>query len=287
MKLLYAIAFAFLFTGCDIFDKDEEIPSFLYIEKADLITNDETQGANTHAIIDATVFANSIFVGTFELPATVPILESGNTRIAIGAGIKNNGISTDRIIYPFYEINRRDIALTPDAVTPISADSTVTFNYFSDGITFYIEDFENNLESVLEGLPANNVQFNFIDSPPEDVSRGQSLKIELNSEANVFYAATTWNMTNLPTGINMYLEIDYKGNHPVDIGIITRDNPNEKVFAAGLNPTDEWTKIYIELTDEISEQITNNVFDVFLESRLDEGESNRTIYIDNIKFLHP
>lgn len=286
MKLLYAIAFAFLFAGCDIFDKDEEIPSFLYIEKADLVTNSNTQGANTHAIVDATVFANSIFVGTFELPATVPILERGNTRISIGAGIKNNGISTNRVIYPFYEINRRDITLVPDAVTPISADSTVTFNYFSEGITYYIEGFEE-LGNTLEGFPENNVEFNVIDSPPEDVSRGQSLMINLTPEANVFYAATTWNMTNLPKGFNMYMEIDYKGNHPVDIGIITRDNPNSKIFAGGLSPSDEWTKVYLELTNEVSEQFTNDVFDIFLESRIQEGQSNRTIYIDNIKFLHP
>ncbi|MCA1764177.1 MAG: hypothetical protein ABR574_09605 [Cryomorphaceae bacterium] len=286
MRILYTIALLLLVAGCDIFDEEEDIPSFLYIEKADLITNESEEGANTHAIIDATVFANSIFVGTYELPATIPILESGNTRLAIGAGIKNNGISTDRVIYPFYEINRRDITLTPDAVTPISTDSTITFNYFSEGITYFIEDFEN-VGNTLEGFPANNVQFNVIDAPPEDVSRGQSLKIDLNSEANVFYAATTWNLTNLPTGINMYMEIDFKGNHPVDIGIITRDNPSAKIFAGGINPSDEWTKVYLELTDEISEQFSNNVFDIFLESRIEEGQEDRTIYIDNIKFLHP
>ncbi|HKL03159.1 MAG TPA: hypothetical protein VJ911_05765 [Cryomorphaceae bacterium] len=286
MKILYAIAFVFLFAGCDIFDKDEEIPSFLYIEKADVTTNSATQGANTHEIVDATVFANSIFVGTFELPATVPILESGDTRISIGAGIKNNGISTNRVIYPFYEINRRNLTLVPDAVTPISADSTVTFTYFDTGINYFIEGFED-LGNTLEAFPENNVSFNVIDSPPEDVSRGQSLKIDLTSENNVFYAATTWSLTNLPTGINMYMEIDYKGNHPVDIGIITRDSPNNKIFAGGINPTDEWTKVYLELTDEISEQITNNVYDIFLESRIEPGQQNRTIYIDNIKFLHP
>src|SRR5690606_7105479 len=115
----------------------------------DLQTN-ALEGANTSNIVDATVYANNNFVGTFELPATVPIMQSGDVEIAIGAGIRNNGLSSDRRIYPFYELDRRTVTLIPGALTPISADTSVTFKYYSEGLNFVIEDFELTGYTLLE-----------------------------------------------------------------------------------------------------------------------------------------
>ena len=90
-----------------MFDKEEDIPGFVVITAADLQTNFE-QGANTSNIVDATVFANSVFVGTFELPATIPIMQTGPVELQIAAGIKNNGLVNDRLIYPFYDFFTMD-----------------------------------------------------------------------------------------------------------------------------------------------------------------------------------
>ncbi len=276
---------AILIAGCDIFDKDETIPGYVYIESADLSTNELTEGANTSNIVDATVFANDEFMGTFELPATVPILINGPVNIKVGAGIRNNGLSSDRRIYPFYDFYTEDIELFPHVVTPLG-DSTITFQYFDSGLYFTIEDFEETIGSQLLPLDNNTADFLVTIDEEEVLSGDGSLKIELTPENSVFEARTVWDFYNLPTGANMYLELDFKGNHYLEVGILAQ-NPQRKIFALGLNPTDEWTKVYIELTDEISSQFNADPIEIYFQSVLSTNNTAKTLYLDNLKFIHP
>lgn len=275
---------AILLVGCDIFDKEEAIPGFVYIESADLFTSDIAEGANTSNIVDATVFADDDFVGTFELPATVPILINGNTTIKVAAGIKNNGLTSDRRIYPFYDFYEEEIELIPNVVTPLN-DSTITFEYFSSGLNYEVESFES-LGSSLLALTNNTAIFELTNNS-DDVRSGKgSLEIELTPTNSVFEASTSWELNNLPNGNNMYLEIDFKGDHYLEIGILAQ-NPTRKIFALGLNPTDKWTKVYVELTDEISSQFNSDPLEIYFESRLPTNSTAKTLYMDNLKFIHP
>ena len=43
-----------------------------------------------------------LFLGAFEIPSQIPILYQGEHEFIINPGIKENGISGSRIIYPFY-----------------------------------------------------------------------------------------------------------------------------------------------------------------------------------------
>ena len=276
MKKIYLIACIGVLTSCDIFDKEEEIPSFIVINSADLQTNN-TQGANTSNIGDATVFANNNFVGTFELPATVPIMESGDVEIAIGAGIRNNGLTSDRRIYPFYDFHRQDVTLVPGAIIPISEHTTITFNYFDEGLNFIIEDFESIGYTIHE---SSNSSAYLDDSD-------NYLKVTLTPDSNLFEASSGWGLIDLPKGNSMYLEIDFKGNVPLKIGVFTVDPFPKKIFALGLLPPEEFTKVYVDLTDEISREINTNHFEIYLEAELPVGSTGAELYIDNLKFIHP
>ena len=275
MKRIYLIICIALLTSCNIFDKEEDIPSFILISSADLQTTAE-QGANTSNIVDVTVFADNTFVGTFELPATVPIMHSGNVEIAIGAGIKNNGLISDRRIYPFYELNRRNITLIPDARTPISADTSVTFQYYSQGLNFVIEDFES-LGSTINPSSRNSAL----------ITKTDNLQVIMTPDSNHFEVSTEWYLNNLPKGSPIYLEIDFKGTNPLEIGILTVDPFPKKVFALGLVPQQTFTKIYVDLTDEIAREVTTNQFEIYLESKLPAGSTGAELYIDNLKFIYP
>jgi len=283
-KFYFATALLLLLTACDVFDKEETIPGYLVINEIVLETDEATEGANTQAILDATVFANDQFVGTYELPATIPILENGNTTLNISGGIKNNGLIDNRIIYPFYNFVLKDLELLPDVKTPASPDTIITVSYFPN-LNFEIEDFED-VGLQFEAEPEDNAEINIISEPPEDVSRGQSLEVTLTPSNNVFYRRSTFDMSNLPKGNAMYLEIDYKGSVPLEVGIFTEDAPLVKAFAGGINPTEEWTKVYFELTNEVARQTQNDLFEIYLESR-SSSLTTEKIYIDNIKFVYP
>lgn len=271
--------------SCDIFDKEEDIPGFIYIDAASLSTQ-SFQGSNSSNIVDVAAFANNTFLGTFELPATIPTLETGEVNFSFDAGIKNNGMIGDRRIYPFYKSTNKKINIIPDAVVPVSPDSTITFNYFEERIKYYIEDFESTGYELVEST-VNTAVLSQISSPQEDVKDGFTLKVEMTSQNNRFDVRTDWKLTHLPKGSPIYLEIDFKGTAPLHIGILTIQPDVKDVFAIGLVPQQKFTKVYVDLTEKIAREIAAQEFEIYFTSSLPEGESEAELFIDNIKFIYP
>lgn len=292
MRKLYFLLILGL-SACDIFDEEEQIPSFVTISRADLtVAADGSEGEDTQAIVDAHVFANDVFVGTVELPGTVAILEEGPTRITVGAGIRNNGLTANRIIYPFYQFVSTEIDLMPGVVSPISEDSVATFQYFPQEnpaqIDMFIEGFEG-VGNVWETEPGSQGIVNTVE-PEEVISGFGSGKVTLddeNSVMNVYSSTNSWDLSAVRPGSSVYLEIDYKANNPVEIGIRTLDPDNSRrIFALGLNPTDTPTKVYVDLTNEVGMGQTNN-FQIYLEAEKVVAEPLVEIFLDNIKVIYP
>jgi len=284
MKKLYFLLAVVLFS-CDIFDEEEQIPSFVYIDSAFLkVASDGSQGGNSSEIIDAHVFANDMFVGTIELPGSVPVLSEGPTKITIGGGIRNNGIFSDRIIYPFFAFQEVDLDLTPGLVAPVAEDSILEIEYFSS-TQFLLEGFEGigNVwaPSVDNGTPIINTS--------EDSNDGNSSgKIVLTDDFpffQVFSQELEWDLSQINLRSDVYLELDYKGNNPIEIGIRTASPQVGQIFALGLNPVENWTKIYVELTPAIRFGQTED-FQIYLETEKMTTEDEAVIYMDNMKLLY-
>ncbi len=276
----FLLVFA-LISGCDIFDKEEMVPGFIHITRADVETL-FTEGAPSHGITDVHVFADEEFVGSFELPSTIAMLKNGPTRINISAGIRNNGIVNQRIIYPFYAPLIIDRDVIPGIVEPVRSDSTAVFRYFQNALSINFEDFEGTGTNI---VPINN-------SPVEMLSQGDvvktglfSGKISLTEEAARFEAATQWELGGIPRGRVSYIEVDFLGNNPLELGV--RLPNGQKFFVIGLNPRDSWTKVYIEMTPILGQFIGPQAFEIYLESQLRPGQSSAELYIDNLKFLYP
>ena len=91
----------FLYSSCQKTFK-AETPSYLNIEKIDLLISNASQGTVSNKISDAWVFADDNFLGVYEMPATFPVLINGVHSLKIIPGIKDNGIAASRVQYPFY-----------------------------------------------------------------------------------------------------------------------------------------------------------------------------------------
>ena len=74
----------------------QEIPSYIKINEYSLYTT-ARQGSNSENISDIWLYADDQLIGTFELPATIPILLEGETTLKIFSGKKDKGISEIRI----------------------------------------------------------------------------------------------------------------------------------------------------------------------------------------------
>jgi hypothetical protein len=275
-----------------VFDKDEPIPAFISVEAADLMVEpDGSQGAGTSAIVDAHIFANDIFVGTIELPGRVPILEEGDTRITLAAGIKNNGISSDRIIYPFYQSLVKTIDLQPGVVQPFDEDSVAVFQYFEDdgfgGLKFLFEGFEG-IGNIWEPAELNGTAIVNITDTSEALSGSGCGKITLDDDFpdfEVYSQTSEWDFSDVNPGQPVYMEVDYRGNNPLEIGIRLNNETQSKIFALGLNPRENWTKVYVELTNEIGLGQSTD-FQIYLETKKTTNEPQAIIYLDNLKVVY-
>ena len=101
-KILFGSFLLGCFSGCSVFDPAEEIPSYLHID-AMTLTATGNQGSSTSDITDAWVFMDGQLLGGFELPCTIPILAEGAHNFIIRGGVKMNGLSSTRAIYPAWK----------------------------------------------------------------------------------------------------------------------------------------------------------------------------------------
>ena len=67
-------------------------------------------------------------------------------------------------------------------------------------------------------------------------------------------------------------------------GIINGQRENT-IYVVGVNPREEWNKIYIDLTDSAI-QLDADFYQITLRALLPSGESAADIFIDNVKLLH-
>ena len=98
---LALVLYCFLVSSCDIVNPEEALPAYLKIERFEFSTT-PAQGTASEQITDVWVFVNDLSLGIYELPATIPSLDVGNQNITIFPVIRENGVRSTPIIYPFY-----------------------------------------------------------------------------------------------------------------------------------------------------------------------------------------
>lgn len=283
-KVFLLTSLVLMLSACSLFEQDDSVPAFIHVSYADLNTNLNTEGDASHGITDIHVFAEQDFVGSFELPSNVAILKDGVTTLNISAGVRNNGISSQRIIYPFYAPTVIEKELIPGTVLEVTPDSTVVFEYFPDGLNIFFEGFEEPSNSLVT-TDANTAS---IQVQSDEVRSGLgSTRIVLNPDQDYFEVNTGWEVGNIPQGRIVYFEIDFKGNNPLEIGLVRVGNNPQKRFVLGLNPQEEWTKVYVELTADLAQFIATQQFRIYLDSKLQPGSTQAELYIDNLRLVYP
>ncbi|MCB0401515.1 MAG: hypothetical protein KDD41_05485 [Flavobacteriales bacterium] len=269
-----------LFFSCSKEKFEATVPAYISIDKIDFTTNYATEGSASSNIPDAWVYLDDDLVGVYELPATFPVLKTGNRELKIYGGIKDNGIAASRARYLLYDPYVLQLDLQPEGVYKI--EPTITYN--PDVKFTWLEDFENASLSFLYHSFSDTVVF----KQTSDVKEG-SVSGGIYLESNMdFFEATSVAYTNLPqNGSVVYFEMDFKTNEPIWVGIYDDEDQYKKVK---LNVKDDWTKIYINLTDLVNARTTSNEIKVFFgmasTTQAPFVSSNPTVYIDNLKLVH-
>lgn len=277
------------FNQCDVINPEEDIPAYVHIDSMTVnVPENRELGPGSHKIVDAWVRAGNEFVGVYELPATIPILKKGETPIFVRPGILNNGISNTRAQYPFYIPVDTTLKLTPK-----QTDSLGTLeSRYADQIQLKLqENFEDTNNLRFEN--SSNASFNYdVTFNSKEVFEGDaSLKAEFDDiEEEQLFEIRTKNATSLNPTASNYLEVNFKTNIEVTMGVIGIPPGNQGVSRKRrklvLNETKgEWTKIYINLKDNIQDFGPDYEFRIFFRA-LKNPSGPATFYLDNVKLIH-
>ena len=275
--------------GCDAINPEEEIPSYIHIDSIALADegNNPTNTFN-HDIEDAWVIADGQFIGVYQLPATIPILQSGRKQLSIRAGIRNNGISNTRTAYPFYDTISLERNLKRKEVDTLGI---LTTNYIpGDKATFeWTERFEDTGDIALRNNTNASVPFQVTGDEDEVLSGDFSLKADFENEAGFFEVRIPERKAvRLGQGNrNIFLEVSFKTNTRFQVGIIATA-PNGNVTRRPklvLNETQgRWNKVYINLRRNVQRFPDDHRFQVFFGKRKDQP-GPATLYLDNLKLI--
>lgn len=282
----YYLSFLFLigvFCSCNIINPTEKIPAYISIDTFLLNTDVGLQGSNAAKITDAWIYVNDNPIGVFELPCKVPALVEGNSKISVGPGIKINGISATRAVYPFYKNYFTEVDLIPEGEIKISPVTT----YFDSVSIAFKTDFDNAAGISLEATSRSDTSIEVTINPSEVFEGNGSLKAVLNQDS-AFLEFRQVDAIQLPKqGAFVFLEMNYKCNNLLNV-VLYSNYISAAPFIDNvltLNPTDDWNKIYIDLTKYVSTQINASSYRVYFTATKLGGSEPTEIFIDNLKIV--
>lgn len=280
MKTIYFLLLIGLgvLVSCSRFDESDSLPAFLMLNDPAVSTTPE-QGVGTENITDVWVALDGQTLGVFPLPASVPAIFTGETsRLEFFAGIRNNGIRDNAIIYPFYERIEMEQALQAGE----SVEIPLEFKY-KDDISFRINaDFDLNNPFTFDEDGDGDLGFDLVQDAGNTVG-----KIEINEQEQIVEIATDAFYQLPTTGGAIFLEMDYKGNMDLLVGTTgISQNTIYKNFIIILKPQEEWNKIYIDLSTEIATSQLEFYRIILATQLIDNSVGTGELYIDNVKLIH-
>jgi hypothetical protein len=273
-----------LLVFCIACNKPEQIPAYIYVKPFSLTTDGTKEGANTSKIIDAWVYSEDVLLGAFTLPAEIPVLNEGDTKITIFPGIRNNGNNaspTEYFNYLPFSIQKKLVPTKTDTIFPSTTyDKNLTFKW--------IEDFEGSINTL--NTNADKDDSTSIAVTGIDVKYGKRCALfKVDKKHPLISATTQFPFENLPQNSRVYVEMDYKCNVPIFVEIYGFANGTtpKLLEAASFKEKSEWNKVYLNFSKNIKSTYTSYsfVFSALLpdESTIEQGEAR----IDNIKLVFP
>ena len=274
------------FSGCTVFDPAEEIPSYLHIDQITLNAA-SGQGTSRADISDAWVFMDGQLLGGFELPCNIPILAEGTHSFIIRGGVKMNGLSSTRAIYPSWKGWEGSLNLVRGQKTAVNP----TVNYFpgTDFTNTWMLDFDGPGTSLVPEAVSANIVVDSLFNLYENNCGYVHLN---NSDSSLFVAASASPGYLMPATVDTWLEFDYWSDCPITVGVENSAIPSYKVPWLEVVPKYAWTKIYVRLTDALTRarddqfgDPATNPYNIYFAFQNPPSQSESHLYIDNIKLL--
>lgn len=277
-----------LLAFCTACNKPEQVPAYIYIKPFSLTTDAAKEGANTSKIIDAWVYSGDVLLGAFTLPAEIPVLNEGDTKITVFPGIRNNGNNaspTEYFNYLPFSIQKKLVPAKTDTISP-------TTSYDKNLVFKWIEDFENTVNTLNTNVDKDDSTG--IAVTGIDVKYGSRCALlKVDKKHPLMSVTTQFPFENVPQNSRVYIEMDYKCSVPIFVEIYGFANgiTPKLLEAVSFKEKSEWNKVYLNFSKNIKSAYTsyNFVFSALLPTDIngqyinEKGEAR----IDNLKLVFP
>ncbi len=290
---LLLVPYFIVSTACSSDNLKADIPAYVSIPAFELETDYTAEGTAHSKFTTAWIFYNNEPVGAFELPCVVPVITNeAPGELLVYPGISMNGIDATRAIYSFCEPVREQVNLaTLDTFYFNAGSDSIPKTRYADNTTVVIvEDFDQsgiNLEPTSSSDTSVVVisdDAHTFEYPGEDNGRSglltvaqQISRVEVRSSDSYI----------LPRGRDVFLELTYKSNNSLLIGVLADEGvlvPRSSLLLRSSNNT--WNKIYVNLINEISASNQGTPMNLLFGALLDEGVDTAKIYVDNLKLVY-
>ncbi len=287
MIRFYSILFL-LFILLSACRKGDKVPAYLEIDHV-TVAAAAVPGSTTSRITDVWVYADDVLLGTWELPARIPVLKEGNTKITVAPGIKRNGMYDDRLRYPFYTWWNGELQLQKEGNTAIQPE----VGYIAQADQ-WVEAFE---DAGVQLLVSENSDTTFTRFTATDHPELASTLID-GSPAGGFVLDEQRRYMRLYTdedltvaGGPIFLELDYSTNVILTVGMMFNSGGAPQSFPyVYLVPTitgdvlqPSWNKVYIDLSPIFNQPISER--DIYFEAEWSPSAGVARVYLDNIKLV--
>ncbi len=274
--------------GCDKFEGDQTVPSYLKIDSILFISDNELEGTSNQKISDAWVYIDDDLIGGFEMPALIPVLKEGPQKVEIRPGIILNGISDTRAPYPCIQpVIIESVELFPDSIVTLS----LTSNYYENSEFVWMEDFEDASLAIKASQNSDTAIYRTNGNQAYHDVYSEFSGICYVDTANSFAQLVSTDGNNqgfaFDRGDFIFLEINYRNNIPIVVGVYIKlmDNTVQQRSFLIINPTEEWNKIYVNFTPIVNETTDAVYYNVYFEAQQQDDVENGFIMLDNIKLV--
>jgi len=270
-----------LFSSCDLINPPETIPSYIRVDTFKVEVSDFDQGSSSHYITVCYISVGGDNLGVFEMPFTVPSLETGLKTITIRPGIKLNGIAASRIDYPFFEPYIIDLELHREEIHIIEPITT----YKESCVFPWMENFEDPGISFTHAEYSDTIFVN----QNELVKEGRySGAIFLDHDMEIFEAVSSGKYELPKDGGPAILEFDYKNNNGFEVGMyLLEEGLSEWYGLVYINPSTRWKRFYVDVGLTARTKPSTEFFKMGIRAFPEPQNNDATeIYLDNIKLIH-
>jgi hypothetical protein len=275
------IMFGFSNYGCSLFEPDSPAASYIHIDSISLTTNDTSQGSSANRILDVWVIYDNQYLGTFPLPADIPLMGEGNHSVILKGGIIENGISGIRSAYPKYSSFEKTLSLT------IGENITLqpTVSYISSATFPQLENFDDASLSLVT-TSGGNAQLSI--TPANDPNAfEQNSGWAILSDSNQTFEVASATPFALPFSTPSYLELNYKTECDFTIGVYVTTNLSVvKAELLHVIKTSTWKKIYVNLSTLGAVSTEGIDYKIYLRAVKPPAQSIANLYFDNLKIVY-